>query len=641
MKIGSPGFLLFVLLKGLKMCWKPRRNFERQSNKGQAKGSGGVTKFFISNLPSGCTPWEVSEFLGYFGEVVGSYIAKKRDKAGNRFGFITFRNVSNVVELERRMNGIKMGCCRLIVNIAKFAVENVKLRDLEKKDDRITDKHVKQNVRKQDNFVKDQQMKGHEHSFHPGAGRSFKAALSGKPSSCSSVPMEHACRIIRVPDNVVAFFELRGKALIGRVKDLKTLTRMKQLLVENQIGGLDIVYVGGLSILLNFFEKDWAVDMLRKKEVWSSWFSVLDFWEGHHLSYERVAWLKIHGVPINLATNEVFDDIASQFGKIIHPSQLSLEDGDISVGFVGILVGDGLKINETVSLKWSNKVFKTWISEEGGKWEPDCIGTVGKLVVEESIVSDKHLEDRILDMELDSKSDEIRKENESAEVFLEEGELKESMHGEEGGINTSVGVTQGIFNDYVASMLGVGEESERVNISPLFKVSNSNSGPVLKKRPIKILKKRNQRANGFMSNPVEVVRPKKRSRSEDDDPFDLDRFIGINHNVVVEDGVLPSRSVESLALREAGVSLDPIINHHVVTGDGGASQVPIIVNSGTDCVAEGGNEVQVCDVVKNNSLDKEVEATVNIGSVLGIDLEGHEGMVRNSIANEGINVVEL
>ncbi|PWA37131.1 RNA-directed DNA polymerase, eukaryota [Artemisia annua] len=41
---------------------------------------------------------------------------------------------------------------------------------------------------------------------------------------------------------------------------------------------------------------------------------------------------------------------------------------------------------------------------------------------------------------------------------------------------------------------------------------------------------------------------------------------------------------------------------------------------------KSGNEVQVCDVVKNNSLVKEVEATVNIGSVLGIDLEGHEGL---------------
>lgn len=86
-----------------------RRNKGRQTNKGDMKGAGDVTKFYVSNLPSGCTPWEVSEFFGYYGEVVGSYIARKRDKEGNRFGFCSFRKVSNVLDLEKRMNGVKMG----------------------------------------------------------------------------------------------------------------------------------------------------------------------------------------------------------------------------------------------------------------------------------------------------------------------------------------------------------------------------------------------------------------------------------------------------------------------------------------------------------------------------------------------------
>ncbi|PWA39898.1 nucleotide-binding alpha-beta plait domain-containing protein [Artemisia annua] len=372
-----------------------RRNKGRQKNKGETKGVGDVTKFFVSNLPSGCTLWVVSEFLGYYGEVVGSYIAKKRDKEGKRFGFCSFR---------KRMNGVKMGLCKLKVNVAKLAVENIGLRELEERADRKHDNPEMLVGRMQEKQEVERQNKVNGQTFHPSDGLSFRAVLNGKSSVDPGVHAESSCRSIKVPDNVVAFFEIRGKALIGRVTDLKMLTRMKELLAENMVGGLDIVYVGGLSLLLNFHDKEDAVDLLSKKDVWSNWFSVLDLWEGQSLSFERVAWLKIHGVPINLAINEVFDDVASQFGKIVHPSQLSHEDGDISVGLVGILVGDGKKVNESVNLRWTNKVFKSWITEVEGSWEPECVGSVGKRVVEADAASVDNNVETLLEMVHDSKS---------------------------------------------------------------------------------------------------------------------------------------------------------------------------------------------------------------------------------------------
>ncbi|MFS7913262.1 hypothetical protein Hanom_Chr02g00139771 [Helianthus anomalus] len=63
-------------------------------------------------------------------------------------------------------------------------------------------------------------------------------------------------------------------------------------------------------------------------------------WEGQVLSFERIAWLKIHGIPIHLAENWVFDYVASQFFLVVHPSQLDAEDDDWLVVCVGILVGE-------------------------------------------------------------------------------------------------------------------------------------------------------------------------------------------------------------------------------------------------------------------------------------------------------------
>ena len=95
------------------------------------------------------------------------------------------------------------------------------------------------------------------------------------------------------------------------------------------------------------------------------------------------------------------------------------------MGFVGILVGDGKKINDSLDLKWTNKVFKTWITEEGGKWEPNCVGVVGEMVAEKDTVADDIMEETVPEELHGSKLEGDRGENETLEVLLEEGELRD------------------------------------------------------------------------------------------------------------------------------------------------------------------------------------------------------------------------
>ncbi|MFS7921169.1 hypothetical protein Hanom_Chr03g00233651 [Helianthus anomalus] len=77
--------------------------------------------------------------------------------------------------------------------------------------------------------------------------------------------------------------------------------------------------------------------------LWKAWFAELDVWMG---------------VPTHLLENSVFDIIFSQFGKIIHRSQLSLEDADLSVECEGVLVDRGDRINTPVMLKWRDRSYR-------------------------------------------------------------------------------------------------------------------------------------------------------------------------------------------------------------------------------------------------------------------------------------------
>ncbi|MFS7906135.1 putative RNA recognition motif domain, nucleotide-binding alpha-beta plait domain superfamily [Helianthus anomalus] len=86
--------------------------------------AGNITKLFVPNLPEGSTPWELRKCLESFGVIFGTFVVKKRDKFGSRFGFVSFKDVVNRQELLNSLRGVKMVECSLKINIARFAAEN-------------------------------------------------------------------------------------------------------------------------------------------------------------------------------------------------------------------------------------------------------------------------------------------------------------------------------------------------------------------------------------------------------------------------------------------------------------------------------------------------------------------------------------
>ncbi|KAJ0715098.1 putative RNA recognition motif domain, nucleotide-binding alpha-beta plait domain superfamily [Helianthus annuus] len=332
-------------------------------------GSGGITKFFISNLPEGCTPWELKCGLVGLGDVWGTYVAKKRDKEGRRFGFASFKDVRDKSELERSLKGLKLGGCKLVVNIARFAKENggggvlggpPKVPELSK-----------------------------HHSFPQGASRSFNcrdarsySEVLGKGKgveyglgggNSSSVNPSVGQKSIVIPDRSTAFKEQWRRAVVARTVDLETLVDLDQLLRIAKTEVDMIQYLGGLSVLISFRDEESASAFLESKELWGPWFSKVAIWEGQSLPFERVAWLRFLGVPLHLVDPEVLRMIGESFGKFLHVHKSFEEEKDLSVVRVGILVGDVERIKEFISVKWKNRSFRIWVEEELDVWIPDCL----------------------------------------------------------------------------------------------------------------------------------------------------------------------------------------------------------------------------------------------------------------------------
>ncbi|KAM0029098.1 hypothetical protein Hdeb2414_s0018g00521811 [Helianthus debilis subsp. tardiflorus] len=278
--------------------------------------------------------------------------------------------------MERALNGTKMGGSKLIANLARFAKENEGinggphvgsggLHAGTEDNDKDTSNHPK--VPKFQNQSLYMQGRGKLFSelFHNNFVNPVPENGSGKEVGIS----------IDIADGTLAFPKLIGRAMVGRCKDLKVLKNLDSLLVDSKQVGVSLSYLGGLSMLLKFEEEAACVKFLLDNQRWKVWFNSLEPWEGQPLPFERLAWVKVQGVPLQLADNDV-NNIAEHFGKIVHGAQMEAEDENFSASWIGLLVGEGGRIQEQVTLKWKNKQFRVWLIEDVSVWTPDSVDRV-------------------------------------------------------------------------------------------------------------------------------------------------------------------------------------------------------------------------------------------------------------------------
>ncbi|KAF5769709.1 putative RNA recognition motif domain, nucleotide-binding alpha-beta plait domain superfamily [Helianthus annuus] len=361
-----------------------RKGPKKDGGEGNKLGKRNISKFFITNLPPGCNPWDVADFVRVFGEVAGVYIARKADKEGRKFGFVSFFNVVDVKDMERVLNGTKMGGYKLQVNLARFAKENQGLVGNLKSVGGAVGKG--KNVQVSSQIHMGQQF-DIPHQNTSGGNNVVSGAGKGKLfSDLFKEDVRQACNVsshasdigpvIEIADETVRFGELIGSAVVGKCKNLTILRKIDSFLADAGVTGVSLSYLGGLSVLIKFVDEEYCAKFLLDHQLWKDWFSNLDQWNCQSLPFERLAWVRIQGVPMHLADNDVLNNIAEHFGKVVHGSQMEVEDRNLSVSWIGLLVGDGKRIHGFVTLKWKNMQFRVWVEEEFSNWVPDYVSSV-------------------------------------------------------------------------------------------------------------------------------------------------------------------------------------------------------------------------------------------------------------------------
>ncbi|KAJ0826227.1 putative RNA-directed DNA polymerase [Helianthus annuus] len=382
--------------------------------------------------------------------------------------------------------------------------------------------------------------------------------------------------------------------------------------------------MGGLAMMIKFSCLESCNNFVCNLSLWQDWFSPIDRWSGQSLPFERIAWLKVVGVPIHLAADEMYDSVARKFGKIVHGSHRMPEDVDLSSICIGILRGDGVRVAEEVVLTWKDKRFKVWVEEVSEEWLPECLEEEGVGSEEEKSTEEgKSSEFQVDRSEVEKVPEDGQ--TKSAEVLVEDVHLAALLHGE-GSLR--VKDNNCVFNK--ENFKGGNPEVFSAAQVPLSGGGVVPQGPVLsdnipvkKKKPFNLFKDKHLR-KPIMVSPPSNKRPAKRSRRESEEPKAFSWPDGLNIN-----------RGNSEVSRNNLWNVQPPGN-----GDNPCQgMVEDGAQKGPGSVPESVPETQVLGSAFPKGMEdfnREVEATIDLGKKVGVALDDHSSRIKEVLLGEAI-----
>jgi hypothetical protein len=255
---------------------KGAHNGEEDSHRGDQrlkKMLSSTTSFYFTQFPKGTghsVLWKTFTGFGNLGEV---FIPNKLDRWGRSFGFVRFKDVTEVEEMERRLEEVWVGDCRLKVNRARF--------DREEKQGAEPSKQM---VRPETSLVQE--------------GRSFRNVLVVADCSLEGNPM---VRPILVVESSVDRLEELQSCFVGELTFFREVAVVQHSLELEGFQKIKVASMGDKLVLLQS-EVPSVIERARaEKDIWwKATFKEVKRRVPPLVAKSRRVWLRIFGIPLHI-----------------------------------------------------------------------------------------------------------------------------------------------------------------------------------------------------------------------------------------------------------------------------------------------------------------------------------------------------
>ncbi|KAJ9559866.1 hypothetical protein OSB04_005026 [Centaurea solstitialis] len=322
------------------------------------------TTFLFYNFPE---TWEVPHLWRLFkryGGISDVYLARKRLRNGRRFGFARFKLVRNAEAMEKVLRGIWIGMYRLRVHVANHNGMNQKNggKGGQGSGPIKVGKSTKAPKSYGEILNQRETKSNNEDRKHQSYADAVRRGSESEQKDTKSQP------VIGEWDADQSRLEYLQLCAVGNVEKLDHIVRVNDILNASGSMNNSIKLLGGREVLIKFGSQE-ELDKLvaDKSNGIHYWVKDLSKWTPGFRTSERLAWLKVEGLPLQIWKQETFKDIASRWGRVLEVHNCDLEESDI-VMWGKILIGTCLRerISVITSVKVGHLYYVIRVEEDDG-----------------------------------------------------------------------------------------------------------------------------------------------------------------------------------------------------------------------------------------------------------------------------------
>ncbi|GKV48079.1 hypothetical protein SLEP1_g54915 [Rubroshorea leprosula] len=274
-----------------------------------------ATSYLFSNFPEDWSPkrlWFLFATYGAgLGQIVDVCIPRKKDKKGNKFGFIRFSEVRDKARLEKMLKMICFGTEQLRISLAK-----------ERKPLQPALKHPRPlppppppGTLKTKSYA-EALLNGLNSPYSDSQTRRTNAM----PQTCPLVTEKTKSKTklaLNVEDDMEDSSWLNSCAT-GEVLSPYLIPGLQQTFWENGFSHITTTPMGGCKILLQNEDLNKISRFIEEEEGWwSKWFRRIKLWTPSDIAEERFAWIRITGLPLQVWNQKTFERIGNKLGSFI------------------------------------------------------------------------------------------------------------------------------------------------------------------------------------------------------------------------------------------------------------------------------------------------------------------------------------
>jgi hypothetical protein len=244
-----------------------------------------TTSFFFTNFPEETQAVELWSLFAKHGRIGEVYIPNKRDKRGNRFGFVRFKEVKDIESLSSRLEDVWVRMYKLRINLSRFARRSTTSST-------ETTKPAVKDV-----------------ASSPGPFK--QALLSGRVVQNSSA--EASLEVEVVPE---VMYSLEG-SYVGRLGEGVEVRALQTKLWLSGLLSITVVVMGGDLVLISNNSGDEVRGPITKKGWWGGLLFDIKRWTPNMVYSKREIWVEVFGVPLHAWGESTFRSLANRCGRFL------------------------------------------------------------------------------------------------------------------------------------------------------------------------------------------------------------------------------------------------------------------------------------------------------------------------------------